>query len=66
MIQVGQKVRFDALSGIRQSVEKVTAPTVGTVVYVNERHNWFSVLHSGNQRASFKFHEIGEIVYICK
>lgn len=66
MIQVGQRVRFDALLGIRQSVEKITADTVGTVVYVNAPHKWFSVLYGDNQRASFKFCEIGKNVKICK
>ena len=66
MIQVGQKVRFDAFYGIKQSIEKVTAYTVGTVVYVNERHKWFSVQYGENQRTSFKFTEIGQIVTICK
>lgn len=66
MVQVGQKVRFDALGGVKQSIERIIAPTVGTVVYVNERHNWFSVLYGENQRTSFKFTEIGENVRICK
>lgn len=66
MIQVGQKVRFDALLGIKQSIEKITADTIGTVVYINEPHNWFSVAYGENQRTSFKFTEIGKNVYICK
>ena len=66
MIQVGQKVRFDALYGVKQSIEKVSAPTVGTVAYVNEPHKWFSVQYGENQRTSFKFFEIGQNVYLCK
>jgi hypothetical protein len=66
MVQVGQKVRFDALYGCKQSIDKVTAYTVGTVVYINERHKWFSVKYGENQRTSFKFTEIGQNVHICK
>lgn len=66
MIQVGQRVRFDALFGVKQSIEKVTAYTIGTVVYINERHKWFSVLYGENQRTSFKFSDIGHDVRICK
>lgn len=66
MIQVGQKVRFDALSEIKTGVERITAQTVGTVVYINERHKWFSVQYGENQRTSFKFTEIGQNVHICK
>lgn len=65
MIQVGQKVRFDALACCKQSVEKVSADTIGTVVYINAPHHWFSVAYGDNQRTSFKFHEIGKNVRIC-
>lgn len=66
MIQVGQKVRFDAFENIKRSVERIKEITVGTVVYVNERHKWFSVQYGENQRTSFKFTEIGKNVKICK
>ena len=66
MIQVGQKVRFDAFLHIKCGTEKIREYTVGTVVYVNDRHNWFSVQYGGNQRTSFNFSEIGQIVTICK
>ncbi len=66
MIQVGQKVRFDAFQHIKSSVERIKENTVGTVVYVNERHKWFSVQHGENQRISFKFYEIGRDVHLCK
>ena len=65
-VTLGQKVRFDSLQFIKNSVEKMKADTIGTVVYINERHRWFSVLHSENQRISFKFSEIGQNVYLCK
>ena len=64
MIRVGQKVRFDAFYAMKQSIEMVTAYTVGTVVYINERHKWFSVQYGENQRTSFKFSEIGQVVKI--
>lgn len=66
MIKVGQKVRFDAFQCIKSSVDKIKQETVGTVVYVNEPHKWFSVQYCENQRTSFKFFEIGERVHICK
>lgn len=66
MIQVGQKVKFDVFQNLRCSIERIKADTIGTVVYVNERHKWFSVAHSENQRISFKFSEIGQNVYLCK
>lgn len=66
MIQVGQRVRFDALAACRNGCDAITADTVGVVAYVNERHKWFSVKHSENQRISFKFSEVGQNVHICK
>lgn len=66
MIQVGQKVRFDALLAIKSSVERMQSNTVGTVVYVNKPHNWFSVEYGNKQRISFKFTEIGQNVQLCK
>lgn len=65
MIHVGQKVRFDALAAIKQGVERQTAYTVGTVVWINARHGWFSVQHGNGQRISFFFSEIGKKVTIC-
>lgn len=63
MVQVGQKVRFDALHCVKQSIDKTTSPTVGTVVFINARHKWFSVQYGENQRISFKFSEIGQNVW---
>jgi hypothetical protein len=59
-------VRFDALAAVKSGVEKAKADTTGTVVFINERHKWFSVAHSENQRISFKFSEIGQNVFLCK
>ena len=65
MISVGQKVRFDPLAAIR--TQKETAEYItGTVVFVSEPHKWFSVQYGKNNRASFKFHEVGEVVHIFK
>ena len=66
MIQVGQKVRFDAFQHIKSSIDRIKEITVGTVVYINERHKWFSVQYGENQRISFKFCDIGQNVTICK
>ena len=63
-VNVGQRVRFDALAACKNSIEKVMADTIGTVVYINERHNWFSVQY-GDLRTSFKFCDIGDSVHIC-
>lgn len=65
-VSVGQRVRFDALAACKCSIEKVKADTVGTVVYINVRHKWFSVQYGDNQRTSFKFYEIGKNVHLCK
>lgn len=66
VLRVGRKVRFDALAGIKQGVEKIRADTIGTVVYINVRHKWFSVQYGNGLRASFKFSEIGQEVQLCK
>lgn len=65
-VNVGQMVRFDAMAAIKSSIEKIKADTVGTVVWINERHKWFSVQYGNNQRISFKFSEIGQNVHLCK
>lgn len=66
MIQVGQRVRFNPFSSIKDPVERIRANVVGTVVWINEPHKWFSVRYGNNQRTSFKFCEIGQNVHICK
>ena len=66
MIQVGQKVRFNPFTANRDSVQKIEIRTTGTVVWINERHQWFSVQYGENQRTSFKFSEIGQNVHLCK
>lgn len=64
MIQVGQKVRFDAFQCIKSSVERIKEHAIGTVVYVNNLHKWFSVEYGNNHRTSFKFSEIGQAVKV--
>lgn len=67
MVEVGQKVRFDPLHyACGRGVELVRGNTVtGTVVMVNEPHQWFSVEYGNpRQRISFKFADIGQVVNI--
>ena len=67
MVEVGQKVRFDAFGFMdNQGILREHLYTTGTVVYVNEEHKWFSVEY-GDPKAltSFKFCEIGSEVKIC-
>lgn len=70
MIKVGQKVRFVPLDGIKflYSTEACTAPVTGVIVYINQRHGWFSAeycLHGVKFRRSFKFCDVGRDVRIC-
>lgn len=66
MIKLGQKVYFDPFVDLRgfssdlNRGQKVT----GEVVYINKRHNWFSVAFRGNQRISFMFSQLGKDVKI--
>lgn len=70
MIKVGQKVRFDpfeAITGFGSS-DNQGKPVTGTVVMVNEPHKWFSVEYNfggGKMRYSFKFCDIGQVVWLC-
>lgn len=67
MIKVGQKVTFDPfaeITGFSSDLNRGKTAT-GTVVYVNEPHQWFSVKYGG-QRASFKFSQVGTDVYLVK
>ena len=68
IIGVGQNVRFDPFVGIKGfDIGTVRGETVdGTVVMVNELHQWFSVEYGNpKMRTSFKFCEIGKEVEIC-
>lgn len=70
MIKIGTKIIFDPLEGIKfyGSMERGVEKVVGTVVSVNEDHQWFSVEYTQNEkhtlRAGFKFADIGKNVEI--
>ena len=66
-ISVGQKVQFvqfEELNGFE--IECLRETVDGTVVMVNEPHQWFSVEY-GNPKmlTSFKFCDIGSVVTVC-
>lgn len=66
MISVGQKVRFDPfddLTGFGMGEMRGNLVS-GTVVYINEKHHWFSVGY-GKLRTSFHFCQIGKDVQLC-
>lgn len=68
MVKVGQKVRFDPLYYVTGYCAELVRGNyeTGTVVYVNELHNWFSVEYGNPKtRASFKFCDIGKAVEVC-
>lgn len=64
MIHVGQRVQFDAFATIKSGVDKIKVNTIGTVVYINAPHDWFSVQYGDNQRTSFKFSQVGKDVIV--
>ena len=70
MIKLGQEVRFDPFKDITGFASEDNRGKVikGTVVMVNEPHQWFSVEYDCGgvkQRTSFKFSQIGKDVMIC-
>lgn len=68
MIKVGQKVRFDPFAEVTGfgSNDNRGNYVTGTVVLVNYKNEWFSVIYgSPEQRTSFKFSDIGDGVTIC-
>ena len=66
MIKIGQEVSFDVFDGIQfQGTHFSREGTIGTVVYVNEDHRWFSVEHGPRKRRiSFNFVDIGSRVCV--
>ena len=64
MIKVGQKVRFDPFESMTgNDIDTIRKKVTGTVVYVNEKHRWFSVTYKkGRFRTSFQFADIGKKV----
>lgn len=63
---LGRAVRFvlcESLSGY--GVEVVRRAVTGTIVFVNEKHKWFSVEYGDlKMRTSFRFSQIGENVKV--
>lgn len=70
-VHIGDKVRFDVFKDARSTGFKNCGEliVVGTVVYINEEHRWFSAeyeLEGTKQRLSFKFDQVGDCVTIVK
>ena len=67
MIQVGQRVKFDPFGCIMGfGIQDQRSWVTGTVVMVNEKHKWFSVVYGDPvMRTSFSFWDIGKEVKIC-
>lgn len=67
IVAIGQKVRFDPFLGLHgYGVEACRSIVTGTVVMVNEAHEWFSVEYGNpKMRTSFRFDDIGTAVKIC-
>lgn len=68
MVKVGQKVCFDPMANIvgTMSESYPFGQVTGTVVMVNYKHKWFSVVYGKPQmRTSFNFADIGEAVTVC-
>ena len=67
MIKVGQKVKYDPLDGIKGfALSDLRTDSIGTVVYINEKHRWFSVVNDESKlRTSFHFCQIGKEVKVC-
>ena len=67
MITVDQKVRFDALQGVKDGVESQSCMVTGTVYAVNYGRRVFHVVyHIGDteMHTSFNFCDIGEMVWV--
>ena len=64
MIKVGQKVRFDPFESLTgNDIDTIRKKVTGTVVYINAKHRWFSVVYgNGRFHISFHFCEIGKKV----
>ena len=73
IIEIGQKVIFDPLDGVtlqmRGAKERERREVVGTVIYINEDHLYFTVEYYDGGctiRTNFKFYDIGKTVRICE
>lgn len=67
MVNLGQKVQFIPMEGIRIfGCADMRHPVIGKVVYINKPHRWFEVAYGDNDscRTSFNFCDIGEKVHL--
>ena len=66
-MKIGQKVEFDPfLLDMGMGMEDLRGElTTGTVVYINEKHKWFSVEYGDPKaRTSFNFADIDKVVTV--
>lgn len=66
-IKIGRKVKFDSnRSGYSFGCKTWSRIVVGTITYINEPHNWFSVTYNHNNgpeiRTCFKFSDLGTVI----
>lgn len=71
MVTVGQKVKFDPMVGITIFGFPITSRRIvqGTVIYVNEKHQWFLAEYKMNNqrfRTAFKFSDNEKYYKLCK
>ena len=71
MIEIGTKVKFIPFfndNKLLTPAERRSFATVGTVVYVNHDHKYFTAEYDclgTKQRESFKFYYLGKMVKVC-
>lgn len=60
-VRIGQTVIFDPFKGHRcYGSADLHVKIVGTVIYINYEHRWFSVQYDGNKRMSFNFNDVND------
>lgn len=66
-VSIGQKVRFDPFEEVHGfGVDECRDEVEGTVVEIHKDHKWFSVEYGfPKMRTSFKFSDIGQVVFVC-
>lgn len=67
MINLGQKVQFNPMDGIRfTGCSEKPEIAIGKVMYINKPHRWFSVVYGDGDRCrtSFHFCDIGTKVHM--
>lgn len=61
---LGRTAIFDPFEGDKgPGVKELSCAAKGTIVYVNRKHKWFSVMYRGI-RTSFSFSDIGKTVTV--